>query len=340
MPDSVKKGSEKVKKGSGLANCIKVPAEGFGESGRMSRAFFDSGDGMAQGGDIASKGLDERGERGGLGLDCQPGEQRARLGGQSRPSNSQEFFLVQAVATAHIGQQFSDQRRTVAGGWGFEDRFDKILLAHDARIGLSPVERRIMALRRPFVDESRKTCAGDSYTGTKLSQDPVGGKPRQVLSSEISPETAMGVGGGLRDHASANRVEVDIAHQGEAVGIPIDEVGPEAALEQMSHPFQSRIDVAGIAEGEVLHAGGQRWIPSLEGQVHVIGHEAERVHSVAEARHALRNQFIETATITWGKEDLLPGVAAQDNVVEAAGDVQSGFAGHEASIVKGRPLCN
>jgi hypothetical protein len=36
----------------------------------------------------------------------------------------------------------------------------------------------------------------------------------------------------------------------------------------------------------------------------------------------------------------LPGVAAQDDVVEATGDVQAGFAGHWASIVKGRALCN
>lgn len=41
-----------------------------------------------------------------------------------------------------------------------------------------------------------------------------------------------------------------------------------------------------------------------------------------------------------GEEGLLPGVAAQEDVVEAAGDVKAGFAGHKDSVAKGRPLCN
>ena len=70
--------------GSGLANCIKVPAEGFGESGGLSRTFFETGERVAESGDIASEGLRQRGQRRGVGLQCQPGEERARLGRQSR----------------------------------------------------------------------------------------------------------------------------------------------------------------------------------------------------------------------------------------------------------------
>jgi hypothetical protein len=33
--------------GSGLANCIKVPVEGFGESRGLSRTFLNMGDGVA-----------------------------------------------------------------------------------------------------------------------------------------------------------------------------------------------------------------------------------------------------------------------------------------------------
>jgi hypothetical protein len=34
------------------------------------------------------------------------------------------------------------------------------------------------------------------------------------------------------------------------------------------------------------------------------------------------------------------GVAAQDDVVEAAGDVEVGFADHWTSVVNERPICN
>jgi hypothetical protein len=36
----------------------------------------------------------------------------------------------------------------------------------------------------------------------------------------------------------------------------------------------------------------------------------------------------------------LPGVAAQDHLVEPAGDVEARFAGHRESIATGSSLCN
>jgi len=124
---------------------------------------------------------------------------------------------------------------------------------------------------------------------------------------------------------------MNIAHQRKSIAVLVHEVSFEAALEQVSHPFQPRIDVAGVAEGEVLHACGQGLIPGLEGQVQVIGHEAKGVHAVAEARRALSYEFVELVSILRGKEDVLPGVAAQDNVVEAARNVEAGFAGHRTA---------
>ena len=58
--------------GSGVANCIKVPVEGSGESRGLSRAFLDTGEGMAECGEIASEGVGERGERGGFGFERKP----------------------------------------------------------------------------------------------------------------------------------------------------------------------------------------------------------------------------------------------------------------------------
>lgn len=43
--------------GSGLANCIKMPNEGFGEGGGLSRTFFDTGQSMAERREVASEAL-------------------------------------------------------------------------------------------------------------------------------------------------------------------------------------------------------------------------------------------------------------------------------------------
>ena len=72
----------------------------------------------------------------------------------------------------------------------------------------------------------------------------------------------------------------------------------------------------------------------------MICHQAEGVNPVAEARHAFRHEFIEAIPVLWREEDVLVGVAAQDDVIEAAGDVKAGFAGHVNSIDWRGQLCN
>ena len=133
---------------------------------------------------------------------------------------------------------------------------------------------------------------------------------------------------------------MDVAHQGESVAVAIDEKGLEAALEKMTCPFAARVDVARITEGEVLHAGGEGLIARLEGEMQMIGHEAEGVHRVAKPRDPLGHEFVEVKSIVRREEDRLAGVAAQDDVVEAAGDVEARFAGHGAMVVERRSICN
>ena len=56
-------------------------------------------------------------------------------------------------------------------------------------------------------------------------------------------------------------------------------------------------------------------------------------YQVAEARDNFRNQLMEEMTVTGREEHVLPGVAAQDDVVQTAGNVKTGLAGH-ASILQ------
>ena len=88
------------------------------------------------------------------------------------------------------------------------------------------------------------------------------------------------------------------------------------------------VDVAGVAKGEVLHAPGEGLLARLQGEVNMIGHEAEGMDPIAEAAHAFGEQVVELGAVLGCEEDVLPGVAPQDHVVERAGDVKAGFAGH------------
>ena len=302
--------------------------------------MIEAGEGMTEGRDIAAEGLGECRERSGAGLKREPGDECARLGGQSRAAGGEQLFLAQAIAAADVGHYFIDRGCAPAGGFGLEDRLDEILLTHHAGIRLSAVERVVVPFGLALLDETGVAGAGSAEADAELPQHPVGGEPRQSLVTEIGPVTTIDVSSGLPDHAGAHRVEVDVAHQGESVAVAIDEKGLEAALEKMTCPFAPRVDVARITEGEVLHAGGEGLIARLEGEMQMIGHEAEGVHRVAKPRAPLGHEFVEVKSIVRREEDRLAGVAAQDDVVEAAGDVEARFAGHGAMVVERRTLCN
>ena len=72
----------------------------------------------------------------------------------------------------------------------------------------------------------------------------------------------------------------------------------------------------------------------------MIGHQAEGMHAVAEALDTLGHEFIEIAPISRRKENILARIAAQDDVIETAGDVKARFAGHVGSVARRRLLCN
>ncbi len=326
--------------GSGLANCIKMFVESFGESSGLSRTFLKAGKGMTESGDIASERLSERSKCRGFGLERKPGRERTRFGGQARPAIGKQLLLAHVVVAAHVRDDFRQRGRAMAGGFDFQNRFDEILLANDPGVGSPAVESLVVPFSLTVVNEANVTGAGSVDPRAELSQHPIGGQPGKRLVSEIGPVTAVGVSGGLSDHACAHRVEMNVADQGESVSIPIDEEGLETALEQVARAFAPRIDMARIAEGEILHAGGQGLLARLECEVHMIGHQAEGMNTVAEATDAILDQFIEPCAVFGGEENVLTGVTSQDDVVETTGHVQAGFASHATMISEWRALCN
>lgn len=67
--------------------------------------------------------------------------------------------------------------------------------------------------------------------------------------------------------------------------------------------------------------------------MHVVAHQAECMDTVAEPHHAFSEQAIETVPIADGKEDVLTGVAAQDDVIQAARDMEAGFPSHAEKLL-------
>ena len=70
----------------------------------------------------------------------------------------------------------------------------------------------------------------------------------------------------------------------------------------------------------------------VKSEMHVIAHQSEGMHPAAEATHPFGEQLVEELPIPRSEEHILPGVAAQDDVIKTAGDVQTGFAGHASNL--------
>ena len=60
----------------------------------------------------------------------------------------------------------------------------------------------------------------------------------------------------------------------------------------------------------------------------VIGHQTKGVDPVPEAVYPIGQQRIEEVPVAGSQEHILACVAAQNDVVQTAGDVQPWFAGH------------
>ena len=104
------------------------------------------------------------------------------------------------------------------------------------------------------------------------------------------------------------------------------------SLEQMTAPLLAAIEVTGIAQRQVLRPLGQRLGSHLKGQMHVVAHQAESMHAVAETADAFIEQAIERQAVFVLEEEILAVVAAQDDMIKSTGQVQAWLAGHDGRL--------
>ena len=66
----------------------------------------------------------------------------------------------------------------------------------------------------------------------------------------------------------------------------------------------------------------------------MIGHQPEGMHPLTEALHVFGEKDVERRPVGGIEKHVLPRITAQDDVVQATGDVKSGFAGHAVILLE------
>lgn len=141
-------------------------------------------------------------------------------------------------------------------------------------------------------------------------------------------------------HASADRIEVYIAHQFQKIAIAIHKNRFVTTLEQVPGSFGLPVNPAGVTKREILHASLQRKIAALQGKMDMVGHEAKGVNSVTEADSSFLKQEIETESILVAKKYGLSTITAKYDVVESAGQVYARFSCHSDCLHQNDNLVN
>jgi hypothetical protein len=85
---------------------------------------------------------------------------------------------------------------------------------------------------------------------------------------------------------------------------------------------------AGVATGNSQDQSAQRDVADLDEQVHVIVHPAVCVDARLNSFDDVGGDLLEESPIVWNDKDVLTMIASERYVVERAGHVDAGLAGH------------
>jgi hypothetical protein len=84
-----------------------------------------------------------------------------------------------------------------------------------------------------------------------------------------------------------------------------------------------------VVAGNVAHKICQRLVARRHGHMDVISHPAIRVNSVAVSVETLFKDSLPLVSVSGGKENILPAIAAQNDVIETTRKVDSRFTRHQ-----------
>jgi hypothetical protein len=116
---------------------------------------------------------------------------------------------------------------------------------------------------------------------------------------------------------------MDVPNELQQVGVGIDQQRVIALLEQMSRLTMLAMNFARVLTRQPLHEPANGQIRDLYRKVNRVLRPVERMHASATANDHRSEKLLESGVIARISEDRLPRVAALDNVVQPAWDVQS-----------------
>src|SRR6476620_125425 len=183
-------------------------------------------------------------------------------------------------------------------------------------------------------DEARIASTRNAGIAAQLPEDGLGGKPGQRDVAEVGAMSAPAVPRRIAHEASAYRAQMDVAHELQKIRIVIDQQCFIAALEQRAAAVELTIESLRVPKRQILERTGQRALAGLHSEMNVVVHQAKAMHAVAEAFDSFAQQRVEALAILVIEEDIALLVAAPDDVIEATGDMQAGFARHGSTAFR------
>jgi hypothetical protein len=122
---------------------------------------------------------------------------------------------------------------------------------------------------------------------------------------------------------------VDIAGQFEQIGVLLAKDGSVTALKNVPYLVVDTVEVFGVASEERTHEDGERSGVNLDEEMEVVGHKTVGVEGggkmVEGGFRVVQKRFV----IGGAEEEGTSAIAAVDDVVEGAGEMETMFARHE-----------
>jgi len=125
-----------------------------------------------------------------------------------------------------------------------------------------------------------------------------------------------------------------ISDEFQQIGIGVDYNSFVATLKYMPSSFLPSIDPTGIPLAEILDDPRKRDITDLNRQADMVGHQAKSMDMMLKPFLAFFKEPEEVFLILVCEKNILPRVAAQDDMIKSAGIEDPWFAGHGYSIHK------
>jgi hypothetical protein len=148
-------------------------------------------------------------------------------------------------------------------------------LAAEIQAGTQLLPRRVAAADGGCDELAVERCSVCSIPLVKLVENTRGMEPwRRLLEAGGGAVTAPGPIGGSVDHPCPNRIQNDVAGDGEQVVLFLDELSIEPPLVEVSHALVPAIEVISVFAFELLHPSRESRLEGLIQEMKVIRHQA------------------------------------------------------------------